>query len=54
MSELQVSISYGSTGNTTQEAMDSDTPAEFQGFANLTEKLVQVPKSELDDKLKES
>lgn len=55
MSDLQVSITYGATLNTTTKAADFDTaPSEFKRFQDLAAKLVKVPKSELDEKRKES
>lgn len=55
MSDLQVSVQYGSTLNTIEVQHDEDQPAttsEFESFADLTGRLLRVSKDELDDKLK--
>ena len=54
MADLQVTVTYGSTLNTTEFRTDADpgdapaTSGESERFESFTAKLVSVPKTEID------
>jgi hypothetical protein len=50
--EYSVSVRYGGTPATTVIVPSSPQPSEFERFEDLANKLLTVPKSELDEKLK--
>ena len=49
-----VSVTYGGPATSVQVTVDDDEPAEYDRFEDLAQKLVQVPKTELDEKRRES